>query len=84
MVFLVLVFFPLFFLLLLILYFFFLLINFWLYIIVICLLRHDPPRLAFASCGHALSVYRTKKKIKESVDICNQYFFMGWVEWPHA
>ena len=43
-------------------FFFFLLINFWLYIIVICLLRLGSPRLAFASCGHAFSVYRTKKK----------------------
>ena len=25
------------------------------------LLRHGPPRLAFASCGHALTVYRTKR-----------------------
>ena len=47
----------------LILYFFFLLINFCLYIFIICLLRHGPPRLAFASCGHALSVNRTRNII---------------------
>ena len=48
----------------LILYSFFLLINSCLYIFfsfVICLLRHGPPRLAFASCGHALSVNRSLK-----------------------
>ena len=45
----------------LILYFFFLLINFCLYIFVICLLRHGQPRLAFASCGHALPVNRSRK-----------------------
>ena len=45
----------------LILYFFFLLINFCLYIFVICSLRHGPPRLAFASCGHALPVNRSRK-----------------------
>ena len=35
--------------------------------IAICLLRHGPPRLAFASCGHALSVNRSRKikKYKE-------------------
>ena len=48
------------------LYFFFLLINFCLHIFVICLLRHGPPRLAFASCGHALSVNRCRK-IKKCV-----------------
>ena len=44
-------------------FFFFLLLP---NIFVICLLRHGPPRLAFASCRHALSVNRTRK-IKESV-----------------
>ena len=62
MVFLVLFFFfPCFSCYYLILYFFILLINFWLYIIVMCLLRHGPPRLPFASSGHAFSVYKTKK-----------------------
>ena len=47
-----------------VLYFFFLLIiNFCLCIFVICLLRHGLPRLAFASCGHAVSVTRIRKII---------------------
>ena len=50
------------------------------YFFVICLLRHGPPRLAFASCGHALSVNRSRK-IKEKVLKClwNEifaYFFI--------
>ena len=45
---------------------FIIIINFCLYIFVICLLRQGPPRLAFASCGHALSVNRPRK-IKEKV-----------------
>ena len=49
--------------------FFLLINNFCLYIFVICLLRHGPPRSAFASCGHALSVNRSRK-IKKKVCVC--------------
>ena len=29
---------------------------------ILPILRHGPPRLAFAICGHALSVNRSRKK----------------------
>ena len=57
-------------------YLFFLLINFCLYIFVICLLRYGPPRLAFASCGHVLSVNRSRK-IKMCVCGSSELFLEG-------
>ena len=55
--------------------------------IAICLLRHGPPRLAFASCGHALSVNRSRKikniksvrRVSENLNLEKEWPFLFWV-----